>query len=235
MGVLRCIAIDDEPLALEVIKRFSAKIPDLQLVRSFGNPLEAIRFLQEESVDLVFLDIQMPDLSGMQLLDSLSDPPMIIFTTAFSQYAADSYEVDAVDYLLKPIPFDRFVKAINKALREKQSREDIPVQREEEPQYLFIKSDTRYFKVDYHDILFIEGMRDYVAVHTPRQRILTLMSMTKILERLPSDMFMRVHKSYIIGIRHIELVQNHRITIVGKEIPISNSYREAFQEFVEQR
>lgn len=229
MSILRCIAVDDEPLALEVIQRFAEKIPGLELIGSFANPLEALQFMREEPVDLLFLDIQMPDLTGMQLIESLPSLPMIIFTTAYSQYAADSYEIDAVDYLLKPIPFDRFLKAVNKAFKLHQASSDHKSQAD----YLFIKSDTRYFKVNYEDIKFIEGMRDYVAVHTPKQRILTLMSMTRILERLPSDQFMRVHKSYIIGIRHIELVQNHRITIAGREIPISNSYREAFQAFVD--
>lgn len=233
MSNLRCIAVDDEPLALEVIQRFAEKIPGLELVGSFANPLQAIEFMREEPVDLLFLDIQMPDLTGMQLIESLSTLPMIIFTTAYSQYAADSYEIDAIDYLLKPIPFDRFLKAVNKAFKAQAGKNSSDSEGMDKSDYLFIKSDTRYFKVNYADIKFIEGMRDYVAVHTPKQRILTLMSMTKILERLPSDQFMRVHKSYIIGIRHIELVQNHRISIAGREIPISNSYREAFQAFVD--
>lgn len=231
MTPIRCIAIDDEPLALEVISRFAEKIPEIELLETFANPIEATSFLRENPVDLLFLDIQMPDLTGMQFLESLSELPMIIFTTAYSEYAADSYEVNAIDYLLKPIPFDRFLKAVNKAIKEFQSKD--PEDANQQLEYLFIKSDTRYFKVNYDDIKFIEGMRDYVAVHTPKQRILTLMSMTRILERLPSDRFMRVHKSYIIGIKHIELVQNHRITIAGREIPISNSYREAFQAFVD--
>ncbi|MDP5170849.1 MAG: LytTR family DNA-binding domain-containing protein [Bacteroidia bacterium] len=232
MSGLRCIAVDDEPLALEVIKRFAGKIPELELLSTFGNPLEAIQFLRNEEVDLIFLDINMPDLTGMQLLESLSKLPMIIFTTAYSQYAVDSYELDATDYLLKPIPFDRFLKAVNKAFREKKAMADLP--KDGFGDYLFIKSDTRFFKVNYDDILFIEGMRDYVAVHTGKQKILTLMSMTRILEKLPPTKFMRVHKSYIIGIHHIELVHNHRIRIAGREIPISNSYRESFQEFVDQ-
>ena len=232
MSGLRCIAVDDEPLALEVIKRFAGKIPELELLSTFGNPLEAIQFLRNEEVDLIFLDINMPDLTGMQLLESLSKLPMIIFTTAYSQYAVDSYELDATDYLLKPIPFDRFLKAVNKAFGEKKAMPDLP--KDAFGDYLFIKSDTRFFKVNYDDILFIEGMRDYVAVHTGKQKILTLMSMTRILEKLPPTKFMRVHKSYIIGIHHIELVHNHRIRIAGREIPISNSYRESFQEFVDQ-
>ncbi len=234
MSTLRCIAVDDEPLALEVIRHFAAKVPGLELVGTYANPLQALERLRNEPADLVFLDIHMPDLTGLQLLESLHPMPMVIFTTAYSQYAVDSYERDALDYLLKPILFDRFLKAVNKAFREQKARDEQPeIAKEEFGSFLFIKSDTRYFKVELEDILFIEGMRDYVAVHTPKQKILTLMSMTKILEKLPPDRFMRVHKSFIVGIRHIDLVQNHRIKIGGKEIPISNSYRDAFQAFVE--
>lgn len=237
---LRAIAIDDEPFALEVLERFAGKVASLELIRTFQNPLEAVEFLQEEAVDLIFLDIQMPDLNGMQLLNSLQEPPMIIFTTAHPQYAVDSYEMDAVDYLLKPVPFDRFLKAVNKALAQKKAQEalDNPPAEEgglQSDDYIFIKSDTRFFKVDLQDILFIEGMRDYIAVHTPKQRILTLMNMSQMQEKLPSTDFMRVHKSYIIGLNHITLIQQNRVTIHEREIPISNSYKETFLKFVEDR
>lgn len=228
-----CIAIDDEPLALEVIQRLAAKIPSIQLLHCFQNPIEASAFLQENKVDLVFLDIQMPDLSGFQFLQTIPTPPLIIFTTAYTQYALDSYELDAVDYLLKPIMFDRFLKAVNKAQKLLQSdkHENEPSAHKE---YLFIKSDTRFFKVNYDDIMFIEGMRDYIAVHTPQKKILTLMSMTKMLDKLPTNDFMRVHKSYIIGIKHIHLFQNNRVKIGDREIPVSNSYKEKFLKFIEE-
>ena len=236
---LRAIAIDDEPLALEVIQRFAGKTPSLDLIRTFENPIAAAEFIQQEPVDLVFLDIQMPDLSGIQFLQSIAAKPLIIFTTAYSQYAVNSYELDAVDYLLKPILFDRFMMAVNKALRQYKARQ-VPEPRPEEVEdsghdYLFIKSDTRYFKVNHADILYIEGMRDYIAVHTPKQKILTLMSMTNMLKRLPPEDFMRVHKSYIIGLTHITLIQHNRVFIGDKEIPISNSYKDAFLAFVESR
>jgi two-component system LytT family response regulator len=242
MNAIRAIAVDDEPLALEVIQRFAGKIPSLDLVAVFGNPIEAVQYLQTESVDLIFLDIQMPDITGLQFLQSLSDSPMIIFTTAYSQYAVDSYELNAVDYLLKPIPFDRFLKSVNKAIMQMKAQEalehkiDAPAEVESthgDMDYLFIKSDTRFFKVNHYDILYIEGMRDYIAVHTPKQKILTLMSMTKMLAKLPERDFMRVHKSYIIGLNHISLIQNNRVIVAEKEIPISHSYKEAFLKFVE--
>lgn len=233
MTAMTCIAIDDEPLALEIIQRFASKVQSLELVATFQNPVEAVEFLQEQPVDLIFLDIQMPDLSGMQFIQSLSVRPLIIFTTAYAQYAIDSYELDAVDYLLKPILFDRFLKAVNKA--QKSVQQHSPEAAEPSENYLFVKSDTRYFKVNYEDILYIEGMRDYVALHTPQKKILTLMSMTKMLEKLPARMFMRVHKSYIIGLQHITLVQSSRVLIGDTEIPISNSYREDFLAFIEER
>lgn len=232
---LTAIAIDDEPMALEVIKKFSEKTTGLDLVGTFQNPLEASAFLQEHQVDLVFLDIRMPDLTGPQFLQSLSQLPMVIFTTAHPEYAVDSYEWDAVDYLMKPIPLDRFLKAVNKAIAQKKA-EDLLQEKQEEGadrDYLFIKSDTRFFRVNYEDILFLEGMRDYVAVHTPQQRILTLTSMTNILKKLPSDRFMRVHKSYIIGLQHITLIQNNKVIIGDREIPISNSYKDDLAKFIE--
>lgn len=236
---MKCIAIDDEPLALEVIERFSAKVPGLELIRTFQNPVEAVGFLQNESVDLIFLDIQMPDLTGIQFLQSIQAKPLVIFTTAYSQYAIESYELDAVDYLLKPILFDRFLKAVNKAQQLFKTRQQTPgAASNGESQlddFLFIKSDTRFFKVNFEDIMLIEGMRDYIAVHTPGQRILTLMSMTKMMEKLPAADFMRVHKSFIIGLQHISLIQNNRVIIGEKEIPVSNSYKEDFLAFVEGR
>lgn len=243
MTGMNCIAIDDEPIALEVISRFAGKVPNLNLLRTFQNPIEAVQFLQSETIDLIFLDIEMPDITGLQLLQSIPQKPLIIFTTAYSEYAVDSYEMDAVDYLLKPIPFDRFLKAVNKAFTFIKAQEVIDnrmTQPEDErnagasKDYLFIKSDTRFFKVNHSDILFIEGMRDYIAVHTPTQKILTLMSMTKMLTKLPTKDFMRVHKSYIIGLNHISLIQNNRVIVGGKEIPISNSYKETFLAFVEE-
>lgn len=232
MKKLQCIAVDDEPLALEVIKRFAEKIPALQLLETFQNPIEAVAFIKENPVDLIFLDIQMPDLSGLQLLNSFPDKPMVVFTTAYSDYAIESYEVDAIDYLLKPILFDRFHLAVNKALNK---IEESGTEIKSEEDFMFIKSDTRIFKINYNDILYIEGMRDYIAVHTPKQRILTLMSMTRMLDKLPKRRFMRVHKSYIIGIGHINMIQNNRVLINQKEIPISNSYKEQFLKFIENK
>jgi two-component system LytT family response regulator len=241
--MMNCIAVDDEPLALKVIQRLAGKVPFLEMLATYQNPILALEFMQENPVDLMFLDVQMPDLTGIQFLQSLPNPPKVIFTTAHSQYAVDSYELDAVDYLLKPIPFDRFLKAVNKAYKLHQLEQEHQAELHEEPQeeedalspYLFLKSDTRIFKVKQDEIRYIEGMRDYIAVHTADQRIMTLMSLSKMLKRLPQSDFIRVHKSYIINFHHISLIQNNRITIGDREIPISNTYREEFFDRIEKR
>jgi len=237
MSVIKCVAIDDEPLALSVIERFADKIPDLSVQAVFQNPLTALEYIQKESIDLLFLDIHMPDLNGMELLQSLPDKPLVVFTTAYTEYALESYEWDAVDYLLKPFIFERFVKSVNKARQHMSKQEEVQTASQllSPRSYVFIKSDTRFFKINLTDILYIEGMRDYIAVHTHQQRILTLMSMTKMLTRLPESEFKRVHKSYIINVHHIEMVQNNRIQLAGQEIPISNSYKEDFHRFMESR
>ena len=232
---MRCLVIDDEPLAIEILARFIKKVPFLELVETFENAVEASTYLQHDKVDLLFLDVQMPDLNGLQLLQSLSEKPLVIFTSAYSQYALESYSLDAVDYLLKPILFERFLKAVNKAQKLHQIQAPGSEIIGEEDDFIFIKSDTRYFKINYADIQYIEGMRDYVAVHTPGQKILTLMSMTNMLDNLPTGDFMRVHKSYIVGLKHISMVQHNRIKIGEKEIPVSNTYKEGLMKYIENR
>lgn len=238
MNLIKSIAIDDEPLALEVIKRFAEKTPDLELLQTFRNPLDAVAYIREAPVDLIFLDIHMPDLNGLEMLQSLSAPPMIVFTTAHAEYALASYDFDAVDYLLKPIMFDRFLKAVNKVHKQMAALEEDGGEEEGEDahkEFVFIKSDTRFFKVNYSDILYIEGMRDYIALHTHQQRILTLMSMTNMLKKLPALGFKRIHKSYIVGVAHISLVQNNKVKVGETELPISNTYKEDFLRFIEGR
>lgn len=237
MNKMKSIAVDDEPLALSVIEKFAQKSPFLDLIGTFTDPMEALEKIQTENIDLLFLDIEMPDLNGIQFLQSVSQRPMVIFTTAYSHYAIDSYEYDAVDYLLKPILFDRFIKAVSKAherLQLKQKGNSQTITQEKQQDFLFIKSDSRFFRVSLDDILYIEGMRDYIAIHTPQQRILTLMSMTRMMEKLPDRDFMRVHKSYIIGLKHISLVQHNRVYIRDREIPVSNSYKEELNRFIEE-
>jgi len=233
---IRCIAVDDEAPGLKVIELYCKKIPFLTLEKSFQNPVEALIYIEEEQPNLVFLDINMPDINGMQFANILKQPPAIIFTTAYREYAPESYNVGAVDYLLKPILFDRFMLAVQKvqarlmATPQQEKRQGII---KEASKFIFIKSDSRFFKVNLSDILFIEGMRDYVAIHTKEQKILTLSGIEKILNRLPKGEFMRVHRSFIVALRHIKLIQHNHISINGKDIPISNSYKAALFKVIE--
>lgn len=239
---IRCIAIDDEAPGLKVIERYCKKIPYLQLEQSFQNPIASIEYIEEHHPDLLFLDINMPDLTGLQLVQLLQHQPAVIFTTAHRDYAPESYEVNAIDYLLKPIMFDRFLKATQKVkdiLANSsppstshpiiQSTHHPITPSSSHPGFIFIKSDSRHIKVDLSEILYIEGMRDYVAIHTTTHPhpIMTLSGIEKMLQRLPASDFMRVHRSYIVSLRHISLVQYNHIHIGKQEIPVSGSYKEA--------
>ncbi len=226
--VIRCVAVDDEAPGLKVMELYCKKIPFLHLEKIFQNPVEALLYIEEQQPDLVFLDINMPDINGMQFAHILQHSPAIIFTTAHRTYAPESYDVGAVDYLLKPILFDRFMLAVQKVhsrLSQKEPQEKSNTPAKEQVDFMFVKSDSRFFKVNFSDILFIEGMRDYVAIHTKKQKILTLSGIEKILNRLPQGQFMRVHRSFIVALQHIELIQHNHIAINGRDIPISHSYK----------
>lgn len=233
---IRCIAIDDEAPGLKVIERYCSKTPYLQLESTFQDPVASIKYIEEYQPDLLFLDINMPDLTGLQLVQLLQHKPAVIFTTAHRDYAPESYEVNAIDYLLKPIMFDRFLKATQKA-KDHLEKPITPPQTPSpnpapHPGFIFIKSDSRHIKVNLKEILFIEGMRDYVAIHTTSNNrpIMTLSGIEKMLQRLPQNDFMRVHRSYIVSLRHISLVQYNHIHIGEQEIPVSGSYKEAVLE-----
>lgn len=226
---MRCIIIEDEPLALKVMTTYVKKVPFLELQAGFRNPLQAVQYLQEQSVDLVFIDINMPALNGLQLLQSLTQPPMIIFTTAYAEYAVDSYEFSAVDYLLKPIEFDRFLRAVNKAhqrFQEDAVKHSRPQNRE--PDLLFIKSGHKTYRLKVNDILYIEAENNYVKYVTPERSILSLDSLSQLEQQLPATHFIRVHKSFIIAIRHVDILQKEFITIQDQRIPVGRVYREAF-------
>lgn len=230
---MNCIIIDDEPLAREAMEILVEENGLLCLLGMFNNATSAARFMEEHSVDLVFLDIQMPGITGIEFARTISKRTLIIFTTAYTEYALDSYEVDAVDYLVKPIEPERFQKAVAKAL----SYHSLLMQEEKEAietnvssEYFFVKSDRKYFKVNYADILFIEGLKDYVILQLADQRIITRTSMKGISELLPQELFLRVNKSYIVNTRHIDSFDNNDIYIDSYEVAIGNSYRDAFFE-----
>jgi two-component system, LytTR family, response regulator len=222
--MITCIAIDDEPKALEVIERYCRKTGLVNLKATFREPVKAIDFLQREKVDLIFLDINMPDISGMQLVQTLSPRPMIIFTTAYSNYGVESYDLNAVDYLLKPITFERFLVALNKvaALLSK----NIPVN---DVETIFIKSGPQTYQVKLADILYLEKDGNYITVHLKDKHILIRENMSDIFDILPPADFLRVHKSYVVAIKHIVMIEVHQLIINGKMIPIGSTYRESLR------
>ena len=227
-SAMKCVAIDDEPVALDILKDYMEKVPFLECVGVFRDPLKALDYLRKKKIDLIFLDINMPDLSGIQFLKTLKKPPLVVFTTAYSEYALESYDYDAVDYLLKPIEFERFVKAANKAEEMMRIKaKDRPIWSGERD-YIFIKSGTNFHKVKTKDIYYIKGTGNYVTFVLDQKEILSLMTMTKALEGLPRDLFVRVHKSYIVNSHHVDLVENEELRIRGERIPIGDSYKQSF-------
>ncbi|PKP39104.1 MAG: DNA-binding response regulator [Bacteroidetes bacterium HGW-Bacteroidetes-15] len=230
---MRCVIIDDEPFALDLIKDYTQRTPFLELVNSFSNPFKALDFLNRESVDLIFLDINMPELSGIQLIRTLQSPPMVIFTTAYPEFAAESYEYNAVDYLVKPIKYERFLKAVNKASGLLHSNNNlvprIPTQDSgQKDDSLFIKSGTQLVKIFPDEILYVEAAGNYMCFITKDKRVLSLLTMKEVLDLLPANNFVRIHKSYIISLKHLDAIERHDVVVNGKQIPIGITYREHF-------
>lgn len=234
MPVLKCLIVDDEPLPLELLADYIRKTPFLELTGSFTNPLEALVSLKKQPVDLIFLDIQMPELNGIQFTQLVGEKPKIIFTTAYTNYALQGYELNVVDYLLKPIPFDRFLKAANKALQAltETGSESAPPQIPSQD-LIFVKSGYKTIKVFLNEILFLESLKEYVAIHKSAEKILTLDSMKKMEELLPAQQFVRVHKSYIVNIKHIDSIERNRIFLGKTVIPIGDTYRENLFQILE--
>jgi DNA-binding LytR/AlgR family response regulator len=232
--MIRCIAVDDEPLALEIITDFAKKVPFLNLIGTFENAAEALRFLQEEKVDLLFLDIKMPDITGIQLMKSLKHPPMVIFTTAYGEYALEGFDLEVVDYLLKPVPFERFLRAATKALemRTMSQQKHGDNSNNHVNDYIFIKTEYKIIKINLEDILFIEALKDYTKIYTPSQPVLTLRSLKSFETRLPADKFIRVHRSYVVSLNKINSVEKNTVMIANQSIPISDGYREKFYDVI---
>jgi two-component system LytT family response regulator len=222
---MNCIAIDDEPRALEVIERYCTKSGILNLQASFREPLKAIEFLNRESTELVFLDINMPGINGIELLSTLAVKPMVIFTTAYSDYAVESYHLNAIDYLLKPITFERFLTAANKALNLHLMKSN--TQRKDDfGDYAFVKSGAQTYQVKISEILYLEKDGNYISIVLKDKKILIRQNMADIFEVIPAQNFVRVHKSFVIAIRHIAMVENHQLIINGDKIPIGSTYRD---------
>ena len=241
--ILKCIAVDDEPLALDIIADYVAKVPFLELVKRTESAIEAMQIVQEGNIDLVFLDIQMPELTGIQFLKIAGNKASYILTTAYSQYALESYDLNVSDYLLKPIAFDRFYKAVEK-VRNQHQKQDSPVVVVPEPvvapavttaiqDFIFVKTEHKIQKIELDDILYIEGLKDYISIFTKNERVITLQNMKKMEETLPKKDFIRVHKSYIIAVDKIESIERSRIAIAGKTIPVGDTYRDAFFKLID--
>jgi len=233
--MIRCIAIDDEPLALRQIADYITKTPFLELSGKFESALKAIEVLENTPVDLMFVDINMPDLSGMDFVKTLENPPLVVFVTAYSEYALEGFRVDAIDYLLKPISYVDFLKSANKvkSLLETHHQKSDEVKSNKE--FLFIKSEYKILRINFDDIKYIEGMSEYIRIHlTSSKPVMTLLSMKSIEEQLPSDRFMRVHRSYIVSLEKISVIERSRIIFDGKVyIPVSDQYKSKFQSYID--
>lgn len=229
---LRCLAIDDEPYALKQIAGYIEKTAFLELEGECRNAFEALEVMEKKSIDLLFLDINMPELSGMEMMKGLVDDVMVIFTTAYSEFAVESYRVNAIDYLLKPITYPDFLKAAMKAQKMLIGKKDLPAGHEKE--YFFVKSEGKDIRVNLEDIEYIESLSEYIRIHrSGNNPVMSLMRLKNIEEMLPSDRFMRVHRSFIVNLEKIETVERNRIVFHGKVyIPVSEQYREALRRFL---
>jgi two-component system, LytTR family, response regulator len=233
--MLTCLAIDDEPLALELMEDNISKVPYLKLVATCSNPLQAMKVMQEQPVDLIFLDIQMPGLTGLQFIQSLGHKPMIILVTAYEKYALEGFNLDVVDYLLKPVSLERFIKACNKAWELHELRTGAKSSNTETPQeYFFVNVDYSLLKVEFADIAWVEGLKDYVRIHlkSTSKPVVTRMSMKSLEDQLPASQFVRVHKSFIVSKKHITAIRKNSVFIDDIEIPVSEGYKDAINSIM---
>ena len=236
---MKCVIIDDEPLAVDLIKEFVSKVESLELINTFNNAIDAIAMINtSNNVDLIFLDIEMPHFSGIDFLNAIDKKPLVIFTTAYSDYAVEGFNLGAVDYLVKPIPFNRFLKSVMRAQQLFLSNKTVPatttthaIPTETEPDFMFVRSEYENVKINFLDILFIEGLKDYVKIYTTDNKYtLTLTSLIKLENTLSSKGFARIHRSYIINIKYVKSIQKNKVLIADKRIPISESYKNSFFE-----
>nr|WP_315195502.1 LytTR family DNA-binding domain-containing protein [uncultured Flavobacterium sp.] len=233
---MKCVIIDDEPLAVDLLVEFVGRVDSLELVTTFTNAIDAISIINQSEIDLIFLDIEMPHFSGIDFINAIEKKPLIIFTTAYSNYAVEGFNLGAVDYLVKPIPFNRFLKAVLRA-QQILAPKSLPIPNqitsapEIEHDFMFVRAEYENVKINFSDILFIEGLKDYVKIYTSDNKYtLTLISLIKLENLLSSKGFARIHRSYIINIKHIKSIQKNKVLIAEKRIPISESYKTSFFE-----
>lgn len=243
---MRCIIVEDEPLARNLLEQYIQKIPYLELAGSFSNPLEVLDFLHTNTIDILISDIQMPELTGISLLKILPVKPLIILTTAYPEYALEGYELDVMDYLLKPITFERFLQAMEKAksrlqvIRQATVQESNPIK-----PFIFVKDRTKLVKVKLEDIIYVEGLKDYIIIYTKDRRIVPLQTLKSFENQLPANQFIRIHNSYIVSFDAIEAIDKEKVQIVPityqtgtpakNFLPISDTYRKAFKEFIDKK
>ena len=238
--MINVLIVDDEPLALDILETYIEQTPDLRLIARCEVAAQAIEVLNNEKVDLMFLDIQMPEMTGIDLLKSLDQPPLVAFCTAYPNFAVEGFELDALDYLLKPVSMERFNKAINKAREKLSHKTDIKSETKSSsnPDYIFVKADKKLMKINYDDILYIEGLKDYVIIRTEQSRIITLQTMKSLEEKMPLDKFIRIHRSFIVSIDKINAIVGNMVEVIEKNqsklLPIGKNYRDELSDMINQ-
>lgn len=237
--MINTLIVDDEPLALDVLETYIEKMPELNLVKRCSNAFEANEALKNYDIDLMFLDIQMPQLTGVDFVKTLANPPLVIFTTAYSNYAIEGFELNVTDYLLKPISLERFMKAVNKAMEqiERLHRDNAQeVQISDADDFIFVKADKKFVKVKFSEVLYIEGLKDYVIIRTEKGRVITLQTMKSLEDKLPSKYFRRIHRSYIINIEKVDAIMGNMVELTEKgqvkHLPIGKNYRDELLDLV---
>lgn len=236
--MIKTIIVDDEPLALDILEAFVSKMPNLQLIAKCENAFEANEVLQNQKVDLMFLDIQMPQLNGVDFLKSLANPPCVVFTTAYPEFAVEGFELNALDYLVKPISMDRFMKAVNKVAEKLAAKQEA-----EEPastdQFFFVKADKKLVKINFDDIVYIEGLKDYVIIKNETNRVITLQTMKSLEDKLPPQTFRRIHRSFIVNMNKIQALDGSVVEVMEKgqvkHLPIGKNYRDELLELINGR
>ncbi len=237
---LNCVIIEDEPLARNLMIEYVKKVPTLQLLEAFPHPLAAMETLQTKTIDVLFLDVQMPEITGISLLKIMKKKPLVVLTTAYSEYALEGYELDVADYLLKPITFERFLKSVNKIIQRLDTTTHsvapnvgLPVA-SSSPAFIFVKDGTKLVKINLDEIRYVEGLKDYVTIHTLTQKIVTLQRMKSLEEQLPSNKFIRIHNSFIVSLSAITIIHKNEVQVDSASLPISDTYKKSFREFIEQ-
>lgn len=225
--------MEDEPLARNLLSEYVGKVAHLELVEASSNPLRALEVLRNQPVDLMFLDIHMPEITGITLLRTLQKKPFVVLTTAYSEYALESYDLDVVDYLLKPVTFDRFLKAVEKVNQRIQAPRTDPQSAEHGNPFVFIKDGTKLVKINLDEILFVQGLKDYVTIVTKTQKVVSLQRLKALEVQLPPDKFIRIHHSFIVAVKAIDTIHKGEVQIGTHLIPISDSYRKSFKDFIE--